>query len=91
MLLPGAHAGNAPGGSGSVSARPGISVVLNGEARELPPGTTVAAAVAAAGAADGGRGVAVAVDGEVVPRGAWEGTGVEDGQRIEVVRAVGGG
>jgi len=44
-----------------------------------------------AGAPDGGRGVAVAVDGEVVPRGDWPGTALRDGQRVEVLHAVQGG
>ena len=33
----------------------------------------------------------VAVDGEVVPRSAWERTVVGDGQELEVLRAVQGG
>ncbi len=48
-----------------------LRVTLNGEPRELPDGATVADAVAAAGAPSDGRGVAAAVDGEVVPRGSW--------------------
>jgi sulfur carrier protein len=37
------------------------------------------------------RGVAVAVDGEVVPRGQWTSTELHDGQRVEVLQAVQGG
>jgi sulfur carrier protein len=37
------------------------------------------------------RGVAVAVDGEVVPRSAWESTTLREGQTIEVVGAIQGG
>ncbi|HEX8123386.1 MAG TPA: sulfur carrier protein ThiS [Solirubrobacteraceae bacterium] len=37
------------------------------------------------------RGVAVAVDAEVVPRGAWERTVLGDGAAVEVVTAVQGG
>ncbi len=66
-----------------------ISVVLNGEARELGAPAMVADAVAAAEAPE--RGVAVAVDGEVVPRGAWTHTPLSDGQKVEVLRAVQGG
>ena len=51
---------------------------------------TVEDAVLAAGAPDG-RGVAVALDGEVVPRGEWATTEVRDGQQVEVLRAVQGG
>jgi sulfur carrier protein len=35
--------------------------------------------------------VAVAVDGEVVPRSGWEATALADGQRVEVVEAIQGG
>ena len=66
-------------------------VVLNGERRELPAEATVAMAVNLAGAPEGGRGVAVALDGEVVPRGQWATTEVRDGQELEVLRAIQGG
>jgi sulfur carrier protein len=65
-------------------------VTINGERRELGDGATIEAAVRAAGAPDG-RGVAVALDGEVVPRGEWSSTEVHDGQQVEVLRAVQGG
>ena len=68
-----------------------MNVVLNGEARELRDGATVTDAVEASGAPPEGRGVAVAVDGEVVPRGEWNQTRLNDGQRIEVLQAVQGG
>jgi sulfur carrier protein len=64
-------------------------VTLNGEARELPEGATVETAVRELGQPD--RGVAVAVDGEVVPRSDWASTRVRDGQEVEVLRAVQGG
>jgi len=67
------------------------SVVLNGEPRALPEGATVADAVRASGVDEGGRGVAVAVDGEVVPRGEWEATVLAEGRRVEVLQAVQGG
>ena len=49
-------------------------VMLNGGRQELPDGATVEAAVTATGAPADGRGVAVALDGEVVPRGQWSTT-----------------
>ena len=67
------------------------SVVLNGERRALPEGATVADAVRASGAAEGGRGVAVALDGEVVPRGEWATAPLGDHARVEVLQAVQGG
>ena len=68
-----------------------LEVTVNGERRELADGATVADAVRAAGAPADGRGIAAAVDGEVVPRGAWESTGLGAGQELEVLQAVQGG
>ena len=68
-----------------------MKVVLNGEPRDLPESSSVTDAVAATGAAPAGRGVAVAIDGEVVPRGEWDTTLVHADQSIEVLQAVQGG
>jgi sulfur carrier protein len=69
-----------------------VIVHLNGERREeLREGATVAEAVALAGVAPDARGVAVAVDRTVVPRGAWEQTTLAPGARVEVVTAIQGG
>lgn len=68
-----------------------MRIELNGKAVELQAGATVADAVAATGAEAESRGIAVAVDGEVVPRSEWEETAIEDGQKIEVLQAVQGG
>jgi thiazole synthase len=64
-------------------------VFLNGEYRELADEATVDTVVAELDSS--GRGVAVAIDGQVVPRGEWADTPLRDGQEIEVVRAVQGG
>ena len=66
-------------------------VLVNGEAREVTPGTTVAEVVESLPGALQGRGVAVALDGEVVPHTQWERTELGDGDRVEVVVAVQGG
>jgi len=68
-----------------------MNLVVNGEPRELPDGATVAAAVEASGAPPAGRGIAVALDGEVVPRGSWDATELRSGQRVEILQAVQGG
>ena len=68
-----------------------MRVTVNGEPRELPAGTTVAIVVASLPGVPEGRGVAVALDGEVVPRGAWGETELTDGARLEVLAAVQGG
>jgi sulfur carrier protein len=68
-----------------------VIVELNGRPESLPDGATVADAVKAVGVAGDPRGVAVAVDGEVVRRTEWGSTTLADRQAIEVVRAVQGG
>ncbi len=68
-----------------------MKVILNGEPRELGDGATVESAVEVTGAPPEGRGVAAAVDGEVVPRGEWSTTRLSDGQHVEVLQAVQGG
>ena len=66
-------------------------VELNGDRVKLADGASVADAVSAVGADSGRRGVAVAVDGEVVPRSGWAQKRLSDGQRVEVVEAIQGG
>ncbi len=68
-----------------------MRIELNGEVRELAAGTTLAEAARAAGAPEDRRGVAVALDGEVVPRGEWDETALRDGQAVEVLAAIQGG
>jgi len=68
-----------------------VNVVVNGEARELPDGTTVAALLGRLDIAPARRGVAVAVDAVVVPRGAWESHALADGMRVEILTAIQGG
>ena len=68
-----------------------VSVIINGQAREVPDDATVASVVADLHTAPDGRGVAVAVGGEVVPRGRWSSTTLREGVHIEVVVAVQGG
>lgn len=68
-----------------------MRIELNGRELEVEAGASVGAAVSEAGADPQRRGVAVAVDGEVVPRSAWEETLLREGARVEVVAAVQGG
>jgi sulfur carrier protein len=67
-----------------------MRIELNGEARELPEGAMLDLAVRESGA-EGARGVAVALDGEVVPRSEWERTPLREGQAVEVLAAIQGG
>jgi sulfur carrier protein len=66
-----------------------VQVWINGEQRELADGARVLDALTALGLP--GTGVAVALDGEVVPRADWPAVALADGARIEVLTAVQGG
>ena len=66
-------------------------ITLNGEPRQLPTGATVAQVVDLLDVAAPARGVAVAVNGEVVTRGRWDDTELPEGAQIEVVAAIQGG
>jgi sulfur carrier protein len=68
-----------------------MMIDLNGRRVELPSGATVADAVLQAGTDGEVRGVAVAVDGEVVRKAEWHQTRLRPDQSVEVVRAVQGG
>ena len=68
-----------------------MNVTLNGDPAQLEAEATVTDAVEASGLEPTARGVAVAVDGEVVPRGEWDARKLRDGVSVEVVRAVQGG
>jgi sulfur carrier protein len=68
-----------------------MRVVVNGSETELSEGATVQAALDSLDLPAAGRGVAGAVDAEVVPRGDWAGTELHEGARVEVLRAIQGG
>lgn len=66
-------------------------IVLNGERSDVRPGETVAAVLARLGLDADARGVAVAVDGEVIPRGGWQSYALPQDARVEVLTAMQGG
>jgi sulfur carrier protein len=68
-----------------------VRVLLNGSEAELADGATVREAIAVLDLPAEGRGVAVAVDTEVVPRTEWETHELQDGARVEILRAIQGG
>ncbi len=68
---------------------PSITVSVNGERCELPAGHRLDALVDRHAPSRGG--VAVAVDGEVVPRACWAETVLAEGAEIEILTAVQGG
>lgn len=68
-----------------------MRISLNGAVTAFEEGAVVTDAVAAAGHGGGSVGVAVAVNGEVVPRTSWAATVLEDADRVEVLVASQGG
>jgi sulfur carrier protein len=66
-----------------------MRVTINGELRDVPSGLLLADLIAQH--TDIRSGVAVAVDGEVVPRTGWSAYVLEDGAVIEILTAVQGG
>jgi sulfur carrier protein len=67
----------------------GLGVRVNGEPRTLPAGASVAELIAALGLS--GRKLAVAVNREVVPRAQYGARRLAEGDRVEILEAVGGG
>jgi sulfur carrier protein len=68
-----------------------VIVTVNGQPREVASSATVASVVEQLGVAPEARGVAVALNGEVVARGRWPQTELPEGAQIEVVAAIQGG
>jgi sulfur carrier protein len=68
-----------------------VIVELNGRPTEVPDATTVETVVSNLDVDAARRGVAVAVDAEVVPRSAWARWRLSDGARVEVLTAMQGG
>ncbi len=66
-----------------------LRIILNGEARDLPAPLDIPALLAHEGLAE--RRVAVEVNGAIVPRSRHAGFALGDGDRVEIVHALGGG
>ena len=66
------------------------TIRVNGEEQALSAATLAALLDQNEVGADA-RGIAVAVNGAVVPRGAWRSTRLQPGDSIEIVRARQGG
>ena len=66
-----------------------MEISLNGELCRFPESLTVAALVETLGYA--GKRIAVERNGEIVPRGRHADVALMDGDRLEIVVAVGGG
>ena len=66
-----------------------MNVSVNGEPRDVRPGTTVADVVALLGPRR--EGLAVALNDDVVPRSSWDATKLQEEDRVEVLTAAAGG
>ncbi|AJP01643.1 sulfur carrier protein ThiS [Streptomyces leeuwenhoekii] len=66
-----------------------MNVLVNGEPREVAPGTALDALVRTLTRAPSG--VAAALNETVVPRAQWPVTALAEGDRVEVLTAVQGG
>ena len=64
-------------------------ISLNGVERDIEPATNVAALLAAYGYAE--RRIAVEINREIVPKSAHAQRLLHDGDRVEIVQALGGG
>jgi sulfur carrier protein len=67
-----------------------MRAIVNGEEMSMPTGRTISALVEDVTGSKEQRGIAVARNGEIVRRNEWART-VEEGDEIEIVRAVQGG
>jgi thiamine biosynthesis protein ThiS len=66
-----------------------ITVSINGESRQFPQVISVAALIEEMGLS--GKRIALERNGEIVPRSSFSTQQLADGDRLEIVVAVGGG
>jgi len=66
-----------------------LTLTVNGEQQNWPQGSTIADLVAAMALA--GKRYAVERNQEIVPKAEHAGTCLENGDRLEIVQAIGGG
>lgn len=68
-----------------------MKLTVNGEFVELRDGARVSDAVAVVRPPGRSRGIAVAVNGTVVPKSAWPYTELASDDKVEILTAVAGG
>lgn len=68
-----------------------MTLTVNGSSLELADGASVADAVRAAGHEGDPFGIAVALNGEVVPKSRWDSTKLAESNKVEVLVAAQGG
>lgn len=68
-----------------------MTIVFNGDEQNLDEGATVRGLLQEAGIDPERKGIAVAVNGEVVPRETWGEAVLQERDRVDVIHAVSGG
>jgi sulfur carrier protein len=66
-----------------------VQLIVNGHPRQFSDAVDLEDLVRQI--SDRETGIAVALNSEVVPRGSWSSTSLDDGDRVDVVTAVQGG
>ena len=72
-----------------ITQQTGIEVVVNGEPRAVPEGSSLLSLVGQLGLEP--ERLAVELDGRIVKRARWSETALRAGARLEIVQFVGGG
>jgi len=78
-----------PSPTASVADAPTVEISVNGESRQFPRPLTCSGLISALNLT--GKRVALECNGEIVPRGRHAEHALTDGDKIEIVVAVGGG
>jgi sulfur carrier protein len=68
-----------------------MKIIINGKLTELPHTLTLAELLAQNGVTAEQKGIAVAYNDEVVMKSQWHKLTVQEGDRLEIVRATQGG
>jgi len=66
-----------------------MNIILNGNAREYPDKLSASELLRSLGLAD--KRLALEINQEIVPRGAFDNHIINPGDRVEIVHAIGGG
>ena len=68
-----------------------MKIRVNGEAKEVRLNINIHDLLIALDLNPAQAGIAVAVNREVIPKTAWQATGLREGSEVEIIRAVQGG
>jgi sulfur carrier protein len=68
-----------------------VKIIVNGVDSEAGAAPTVASLMEQRGQDPSAGGIAIAINGEVVPRAEWGRRKLDEGDRVEILAAIGGG